>query len=84
MRWSNTKPTATYADILIALKLIPETGFQEVYNGKFPAHLLRGRKDSSNGQLSLSVSALLPINPKLLARSQCLAMLNELFTDLNR
>jgi hypothetical protein len=82
MRWST--PAPIHARILIALKFDPQTGFREIYNGDFPHALLQGRKDSSNGQLAISISKLEPINSHLLPQVQSLEQLNKLFTDSSR
>ena len=55
-RWSNAKPTIS-PDLLICLKLT-DKGFEEIYAGRFPKELLSEKRDTSNGQISLSVSKL--------------------------
>ncbi len=78
LRWSSqlaTKP----AEILIALKL-SKAGFQEIYNGPFPSHLLEDRRDTSNSQISLTISQLRSLNPKLLPQRYSLDSINRWFT----
>jgi hypothetical protein len=81
VRWSNSIPYPVHAEILLALKFDSDTGFQEIYNGDFPLALLKGRKDSSNGQLSVSISKLAPINCHLLPQVNLLETLNLLFAS---
>jgi hypothetical protein len=84
MRWSNSISYPVHAQILLALKFDPDTGFQEIYNGEFPLVLLKGRKDSSNGQLSVSISKLAPVNCHLLPQVKSLEALNLLFAAMPR
>jgi hypothetical protein len=76
-RWSS-KLASEPADCLIALKLTA-TGFEEIYNGPFPVELLRGRRDSSNGQLSVAVSKLRELNPSLLPCENSFMSINRWF-----
>jgi len=78
VRWSNSQ-TKSPADFLICLKLTTK-GFVEIYNGQFPVELLIGRKDSSNGQLSLTVSRLTAMNPSLLPKKNSFESINRWFT----
>ena len=65
--------------LLIVLKLRPETGFEAIYNGPFPLALWQGKKPSKRHIVSLRLSDLRKINPKLLPEKQPLAQLNSLF-----
>lgn len=76
-RWSNRTPTKA-AILLIALKLT-EKGFEEIYNGPFPEDLLRGRRDTSNGQISISLAKLRELNPSLLHHEQSFESINRWF-----
>ena len=76
-RWSNHIKTE-HAEILICMKLTTE-GFIEIYNGLFPIDLLRGRPDTSNGQLALSVRKLTDINPGLLPKKHSFESINRWF-----
>jgi len=78
-RWSS-KFTGELPDILLALKLT-KSGFEEVYNGPFPASLLRGRKDSNNGQIPITVSRLRQMNPSLLPHRATFDSINRWFAD---
>ena len=78
VRWSSTRQTSA-PDLLLCLRLTG-TGFSEVYNGLFPVDLLVGRKDSSNGQLAVSVSKLLARNESLLPKANSFASINRWFT----
>ncbi len=79
MRWSNSIPAPEHAQILIALKFDSQNGFQEIFNAEFPSALLVGRKDSTNGQLSISISKLASMNCHLLPQVQSLETFNLLF-----
>jgi hypothetical protein len=76
-RWSNIRVQSP-PDLLIALKLT-DNGFAEIYNGPFPLNLLLQRADTSNGQLSISLSKLKLMNPKLLEEVNSLENFNRLF-----
>jgi hypothetical protein len=76
-RWSNRLP-AKPAAILIALKLT-DKGFEEIYNGQFPEDLLRGRRDTSNGQISISLAKLRELNPSLLHHEHPFESINRWF-----
>jgi len=76
-RWSNRTPTKP-ADLLLALKLT-DRGFEEIYNGLFPAELLRGRRDTSNGQISISLTKLRELNPRLLQHEHSFDSINRWF-----
>ncbi|MGA7157997.1 MAG: DUF2442 domain-containing protein [Acidobacteriaceae bacterium] len=76
-RWSNRTP-AKPSDILVALKLT-DKGFEEIYNGPFPEQLLRGRRDTSNGQVSISLAKLRELNPALLAHEHTFESINRWF-----
>jgi hypothetical protein len=78
IRWSSLQTEGT-ADFLICLKLTAK-GFVEIYNGKFPVDLLLGRKDSSNGQLGVTVNKLTAINPSLLPKKNSFDRINRWFT----
>jgi hypothetical protein len=77
-RWSS-QFKGKHADILIALRLT-DGGFEEVYNGPFPVDLLVGRRDSSNGQLSIAVSKLRELNQGLLEHVKSFASINRWFS----
>ena len=77
LRWSNARTTKP-PDLLIGLKLT-NSGFKEIYNGPFPVDLLKDRPESTNGQLSISVSKLSPRNPKSLPQPNSLEEFNEPF-----
>jgi len=77
-RWS-TRMNTKHADVLIALKLA-NNGFTEIYNGPFPADLLEGRIDTSNGQISVAISKLSIRNPSFLPAVHPLANINRWFT----
>jgi len=66
-------------DLLIVLKLHPNTGFEEVYNGQFPLDLWRSKKASKRQVVSLRLSELRKLNPKLLREKHPLEKLNSLF-----
>ncbi len=76
-RWSNRAPTKA-AEILIALKLT-DKGFEEIYNGPFPEELLRARRDTSNGQISISLAKLREVNPALLPCEHSFESINRWF-----
>ncbi len=78
LRWSNQLATEP-AEILIALKLT-KAGFEEIYNGPFPRHLLEGRRETSNGQISIAISKLRNLNPQLLAQRYNFSTINRWFT----
>lgn len=78
-RWANSRPCAP-PDLLIALKLT-EAGFVEIYNGKFPRALLEGRRDSSNGQLSITIAKLRELNPGDLPERNSFKEFNKLFVQ---
>ncbi len=78
-RWSNLVPRKP-ADILIALKLTDQ-GFEEIYNGRFPVELLRERRDTSNGQISISLAKLRELNPKLLHHENAFESINRWFAS---
>jgi hypothetical protein len=66
-------------ELLVVLKLDPNTGFEEVYNGEFPLALWRSKKASKRQVVSLRVNELRSINPKLLRERHPLEELNRLF-----
>jgi len=76
-RWSNQTPCEP-PDLLLALKLTT-SGFVEVFNGHFPIDLLKNRKDSTNGQLTISVSKLSSRNEPVIPQVNSLAEFNMLF-----
>ena len=76
-RWSNRSPTRP-AEILIALKLT-DRGFEEIYNGPFPEALLLGRRDTTNGQISISLAKLRDLNPSLLYHVNTFESINRWF-----
>ncbi|HEY5212192.1 MAG TPA: DUF2442 domain-containing protein [Acidobacteriaceae bacterium] len=76
-RWSNLAPRKP-AEILLALKLT-DRGFEEIYNGRFPEELLRGRRDTSNGQISISLAKLRELNPSLLHHENTFESINRWF-----
>jgi len=78
-RWS-TKFAGEAPELLIALKLT-KNGFEEIYNGPFPVNLLNGRKDSTNGQLKITVSKLRQMNPSLLPLQATFDSINRWFAD---
>jgi hypothetical protein len=78
-RWSSDMEEKP-AEILICLKLSKE-GFQEIYNGPFPAELLAKKIDQKNGQVSLAVSRLRAINPKLLPEVKPFSNINQWFVS---
>jgi hypothetical protein len=78
VRWSSSQATIP-ADLLICLKL-SGTGFAEIYNGPFPAELFLGRKDSSDGQISVTVNKLAALNPSLIAKKNSFESINRWFT----
>ena len=78
LRWSSQLKVA-HADLLIGLKL-SESGFAEIYNGPFPKDLLEGRRDRSNGQVSVPTSKLVARNPSLLPAVNSFASINRWFT----
>jgi hypothetical protein len=78
IRWSNSRRTPS-AHLLLCLQLTSH-GFQEIYNGPFPVQLLEGRKDSSNGQLALSISKLKANNPGTLPKRNKFETINRWFT----
>jgi hypothetical protein len=75
VRWSRSI-TKSPADYLLCLKLTPK-GFVEIYNGPFPLELLKKRKDTTNGQVSLTVRELAEKNPGVLPKQNS-------FDDINR
>lgn len=77
IRWSNSRPQ-TPPELLICLKLT-EAGFKEVYAGRFPLKLLQEKKDTSNGQISLSVNKLLSMNVHDIPQKKSLNEFNRLF-----
>ena len=77
-RWSSKQNSAP-PDILIAMQLT-RAGFVEIYNGRFPLEMLQGRKDTSNGQCSITVSSLRKINPLLLPHVHTFDSINRWFT----
>lgn len=79
LRWSSQMEEKP-ADILICLKLSGK-GFEEIYNGNFPTELLAGRPDQRNGQVSLAVSRLRAINPKLLPEERSFSSINRWFAS---
>lgn len=79
IRWSS-KMSAVKPDILLCLQM-NEGGFAEIYNGVFPEDLLKGRPDSSNGQISLPLSLLSGRNQSLLAQINNLDEFNRFFTS---
>ena len=76
-RWSSSLKTGG-PDLLICLKLT-QSGFEEVYAGRFPTELLTDRNDSSNGQLAISISELKAINPGSIPHLRSLSTFNLLF-----
>jgi hypothetical protein len=76
-RWS-TELKIQPAELLIALKLT-EIGFQEIYNGPFPAELLKARPDTSNGQISISLNKLAELNPSALPQVNSFVSINRWF-----
>ncbi len=76
-RWSS-KASPPAAEILIAMQLT-QAGFVEIYNGPFPRALLEGRKDTSNGQLKITLSSLRAMNPKLLPHRHTFESINRWF-----
>lgn len=76
-RWSHcvtTKPPA----ILIVLKMTDD-GFEEIYNGRFPEELMRERRATSGGQISVSIAKLRDLNPSLLDRKNSFESINRWF-----
>jgi hypothetical protein len=67
-------------ELLIVLKLDPNTGFEEIYNGEFPLALWRSKKASKRRVVNLRVNELRNINPKHLKEKHPLEELNRLFT----
>ena len=78
-RWSS-RLASEPADWLIALKLTA-AGFEEIYNGPFPVELLRGRRDPSNGQISIALSKLKQLNPSSLPREHTFSNINRWFAS---
>jgi len=78
VRWSSSQ-TEKPADCLICLKLTAK-GFIEIYNGPFPIELFVGKKDTSSGQISLTLSKLNTINPSLLLKKNSFDSINRWFT----
>ena len=66
-------------ELLIVLKLCPETGFEEIYNGPFPLALWKSKKPSKRHIVSLRLNELRKINKKLIPEKHPLAQLNSLF-----
>ena len=64
--------------LLVVLKLHPESGFAEVYNGPFPLELCRSKKASKIRVVRLQVAELGAINPSLLPEKHPLSELNRL------
>jgi hypothetical protein len=63
-------------DILIALQRT-EQGFQEIYNGKYPVHLLEGRPMLPNVQLKIALSKLRNENQSLLPHKGSFEAINR-------
>ena len=78
VRWSNEQ-TVLHAELLICMQLTAE-GFVEIYNGPFPVDLLKGRVDTSNGQISISLARLRAKNVSLLAQRNSFININRWFT----
>ena len=76
-RWSSKTPCEA-PDLLLALKLT-QSGFVEVFNGPFPVDLLKNRKDSTNGQLTIPISKLSVRNESRLPQVNSLTEFNKLF-----
>lgn len=76
----NISKADEYANHLIVLKLIPETGFLEIYAGPFPSELVRSRKMNKRGFTSITTKTLEKINPSMLKTHGRLMELNAFFT----
>ena len=61
------------------IKLDPNSGFEEIYNGQFPLVLWRSKKPSKRRVVSLRIKELRVRNPKLLKPKHSLEELNRLF-----
>ena len=59
----NISQADKFADFLIVLKIVPGTGFQEIYAGPFPEKEVKARRMNKRGFTSLPVKALQKINP---------------------
>ena len=77
IRWSSQRTTIT-PDILLGMKL-EQRGFREIYNGPFPVELLEAKRDTTNGQVSVSLTSLSSRNPSLLPQVRSLEEFNHLF-----
>jgi hypothetical protein len=66
-------------DLLLVLKLRPEAGFEEIYNGQFPLDLWRRKKASKRRTVNLRLNELRKISPKLLKEKHPLEQLNRQF-----
>ncbi len=77
IRWSSGDVVEA-PELLICLKLT-RMGFEEIYNGPFPVALLQGRKDQSNGQVSVAVKGLRELNPRTLPLEQRFETINRWF-----
>jgi hypothetical protein len=77
VRWSS-KLAVPPPDVLLCLKLTAQ-GFIEIYNGPFPIDLLQSKADTSNGQVSLSVSQLASLNSGLLPKERSFDSINRWF-----
>jgi hypothetical protein len=77
IRW-NSAQNRPPPELLVCLKLT-EKGFEEIYAGRFPVELLAGRKEPSNGQLSVSVSKLQAMHVHEVPQRNLLTEFNMLF-----
>ena len=68
-------------DFLIVLKLNPEIGFTEIYNGEFPNDLWGRKVANKRGVKSFRVKELMDRRPtRALVQKNSLAEFNQLFT----
>jgi hypothetical protein len=56
-----------------------KSGFKEIYAGRFPGHLLEGKKPSNTGYYRLSLSALENKNAHAFVQRKSMNEINEQF-----
>lgn len=72
-------PLGAVPDVLLCMRM-KASGFEEVYNGPFPADLLHG-KQSSNGQIALRASVLLQRTESTLPQVRSFESINRWFSS---